>query len=103
LLLSDSEGLSNAALEGLAAGVPMICTAVGGNLELIKDGVNGFLVPCRDETSVANALEALRSDPERRRRMGEGARRSLIDRAEMDKVADSYIRLYRDLGAHADV
>lgn len=98
LLLSDSEGLSNAVLEGLAAGVPMICTAVGGNPELIEDGVNGFLVPCRDERAVARALEILRRDPQRRTRMGDSAREGVADRTAVGKVADCYLQLYRDLG-----
>ena len=59
--------------------------------------MNGFLVPCRDEEAVARVLEALRCDPERRTRMGDSAQRGVIDRAEVGKVADSYMQLYRDL------
>lgn len=101
LLLSDSEGLSNAALEGLMSRVPMICTAVGGNLEIIEDGVNGFLVPCRDPDAVAAALETLRADPERRRKMADAARDSVLRRFHVDAMVDAYMTLYRDLGSAA--
>lgn len=101
VLLSDSEGLSNAALEGLMARVPMICTAVGGNLEIIEEGVNGFLVPCRDPDAVAAAIDALRADPERRQKMAVSARDSVLRRFHVDAMVDAYMTLYRDLGSAA--
>ncbi|MGC4085041.1 MAG: glycosyltransferase, partial [Vicinamibacterales bacterium] len=45
---SLEEGFSNALLEGMAAGLPVVATAVGGNPEAIVDGVTGYLVPARD-------------------------------------------------------
>jgi L-malate glycosyltransferase len=101
VLLSDSEGLSNAVLEGLMSRVPMICTAVGGNLEIIENGVNGFLVPCRDVAAVVTAIDSLRFDAERRSRMGASARASVLRRFHVDAMVDSYMRLYRDLGSAA--
>jgi len=97
LLLSDSEGLSNAALEGLISRVPMICTAVGGNLEIIEEGVNGFLVPCRDPGAVATAIDTLRADPQRRLKMAAAARDSVLRRFHVDAMVDAYINLYKDL------
>ena len=99
VLLSDSEGLSNAALEGLMSRIPMICTAVGGNLEIIEEGVNGFLVPCRDGGAVAAAIDSLRSDPERRLRMAANARDSVLRRFHVDAMVDAYVKLYSDLGS----
>jgi L-malate glycosyltransferase len=99
VLLSDSEGLSNAALEGLMSRVPMICSAVGGNLEIIEEGVNGFLVPCRDEAAVATAIDALRSDDERRLRMAANARDSVLRRFHVEAMVDAYLKLYSDLGS----
>jgi L-malate glycosyltransferase len=99
VLLSDSEGLSNAALEGLMSRVPMICSAVGGNLEIIEEGVNGFLVPCRDEAAVATAIDSLRSDDERRQRMATNARDSVLRRFHVDAMVDAYVKLYSDLGS----
>jgi L-malate glycosyltransferase len=99
VLLSDSEGLSNAALEGLMSRVPMICSAVGGNLEIIEEGVNGFLVPCRDEAAVATAIDSLRSDDERRLRMAANARDSVLRRFHVDAMVEAYVKLYSDLGS----
>jgi glycosyltransferase involved in cell wall biosynthesis len=101
VLLSDSEGLSNAALEGLMAAVPMICTAVGGNLDIIEDGVNGFLVPCRDPGAVAAAIDTLRADPERRRNMAAAARESVVRRFHVDAMVNAHLKLYRDLESAA--
>ena len=97
VLLSDSEGLSNAALEGLMARVPMICTAVGGNLDIIEEGVNGFLVPCQDPAAVATAIDSLRSDPPRRARMADAARVSVLRRYHVDAMVAAYVQLYREL------
>jgi glycosyltransferase involved in cell wall biosynthesis len=97
VLLSDSEGLSNAALEGLMAQVPMVCTAVGGNLDIIENGVNGFLVPCQDPAAVAVAVDSLRLDPERRSRMALAARESVLRRYHVDAMVAAYMQLYREL------
>src|ERR1700689_703842 len=64
LLPSDIESFGLAALEGMASGVPAICSRVGGVPEVIHDGVEGFLVEPRDvQTMAARAIEIL-SDPE---------------------------------------
>ena len=63
VLTSHSEGLSNALLEYMAAGRPIVATAVGGNVELVEDGTSGLLVPPDDPEAVARAIERLLSDP----------------------------------------
>ncbi len=63
VLTSHSEGLSNALLEYMAAGRPIVATAVGGNVELIEDNVNGLLVPPNDPAAVAQAIDRLLGDP----------------------------------------
>ena len=62
VLPSLSEGLSNALLESMAAGVPVVATRVGGNPEVIEHGVTGFLVPPRDSASLAEAIRRLLDD-----------------------------------------
>ena len=74
VLNSESEGMSNALLEALAAGLPCVATAVGGNPELVRNGENGFLVPAREPAGLARALATLVRDPRLRRGMGARSR-----------------------------
>lgn len=72
VLSSDREGMSNAILEYMAHGLPVVATAVGGTPELIGPE-NGLLVPPGDPAAMADAIKALVVDPERRRAMGDAA------------------------------
>jgi glycosyltransferase involved in cell wall biosynthesis len=67
---SDSEGFSNAVLEYMICGKPVVATGIGGNLEVVVDGVNGFLFPPGDVLALSRKIEALSSDCELRQRMG---------------------------------
>ena len=62
VLPSLAEGLPNAVLEYLAAGLPVVASALGGNLEIIQDGTTGLLVPPQDSQALAAALIRLLSD-----------------------------------------
>src|SRR5207237_5498771 len=70
VLPSKAEGLSNAVLEYLAAGLPTVATNVGGNAEIITDQVNGLLVPSQDASALSAALLRLLRDPEFASRLG---------------------------------
>jgi len=74
VLTSRSEGLSNALLEYMAAGRPIVATAVGANAELIEDGAHGLLVPPDDARAVASALDRLLRETRLSRELGESAR-----------------------------
>jgi glycosyltransferase involved in cell wall biosynthesis len=69
-LCSHEEGFSNAILEGMAAGLPMVVTDVGGNAEAVLDGETGMVVPPRDPEKLADAIVRLARDPALRERMG---------------------------------
>jgi L-malate glycosyltransferase len=71
---SLSEGMSNALLEAMAAGKPVIATAVGGNVEVLKNGETGYLVPPEDPEAMAEGINKLLLDPFLRREMGLRAR-----------------------------
>jgi glycosyltransferase involved in cell wall biosynthesis len=62
VLPSLSEGTSNTLLESMAAGIPVIATRVGGNPEVIEDGVSGLLVAPRDSSALAAAMGRLLED-----------------------------------------
>lgn len=74
VLCSESEGFSNAVIEYMQAGRPIICTNTGGNPELVQDGTNGFLVPVGDADTLADRLGKLLSDSALAQRLGEAAR-----------------------------
>jgi len=93
LLPSDIESFGLAALEGMASGVPPICSRVGGVPEVFRDGVEGFMVEAHDvPTMAARALEILR-DPERQAAMSRAARQ----RALRSFCSKNIIPLYEDL------
>ncbi len=74
---SRFEGLANATMEAMAAGLPVITTDTCGQRELIEDGVNGWLVPSKDPNALRRAMESLADDREQAKRMGEAARRTI--------------------------
>jgi glycosyltransferase involved in cell wall biosynthesis len=82
VLSSSSEGLSNAIIEYMAAGLPVVCTAVGGNPELVTDDVNGYVVPVGDSEAIAGAMKRLLASPPRARELG------LRGRALADELFD---------------
>ncbi len=96
VLPSHSEGLSNTLLESMAAGVPIIATDVGGNPELVKEGINGQLVPVRSPEHLAAAMEQLLGDPEQRAMMGERARRMAWSDYSLAGMAAKTQRFYRE-------
>lgn len=73
-LPSHREGLPKALIEAAACGRPIVTTDVPGCREVVRDGVEGLLVPARDARALADAIAALAADPERRARMGAAAR-----------------------------
>jgi L-malate glycosyltransferase len=74
VLCSHAEGMSNALLEYMAAGRPIVATAVGAATELIESDVHGLLVPPGDAGQLADAIERLLRDRQLARRLGEAAR-----------------------------
>src|SRR5260370_31484667 len=97
VLPSLSEGLSNALLESVAAGVPIVATSVGGNPELVVDGVTGLLVPPRDAGALAAAMCRLLEQPAAARRFGQAARQRALDHFSIERMVQETERLYLSL------
>ena len=94
---SYAEGISNAILEGMAARLPVVATAVGGTPEIVRDGMNGYLVPPGAPAALARGLRDLLERAPRRRRMGERGRRIVEREFGIDQMRRSYDALYEDL------
>jgi N-acetyl-alpha-D-glucosaminyl L-malate synthase BshA len=94
LLPSESESFGMAALEAMAAEMPVIATNTGGLPEVVTDGETGFLLPVGDVNGMAErAIEILRDD-DARRKMGKRAREMAVDRFDEQRVLPIYRQLY---------
>lgn len=97
VLCSSSEGMSNAILEAMACGLPVVATAVGGNLHLVQHEHSGLLVPPMDPATLAASLEWLAHSPQARRRMGQAARQRIESEFSLDGMVHAFDQLYRRL------
>ena len=93
---SRSEGHSIALLEAAATGLAIIATSVGGNPEIIEDGVTGLLVPTDDAGALTRALQSLMADEPRRQALGTRAREWSLREVSVETMAAKYERIYRD-------
>lgn len=94
---SREEGFSNAVLEAMAAGLPVLACRAGGNEEAVVDGETGRLVPPADPPALAAAMSELLLRGETRRAMGEAGRRRASDRFSRRFMADGMEAIYREL------
>lgn len=97
-LASHWEGNPIAVMEAMAAGLPVVATAVGGVPELVVHGETGLLAPAADERAFADALAAVAGDPDRRRELGAAG----LGRSAgfgVDAMVASYSRLFERLGS----
>jgi glycosyltransferase involved in cell wall biosynthesis len=97
VLSSDYEGNPLSVLEAMAAGLPVISTAVGGVPELVQHGATGLLVPAGDACSLAEAIAQLGCDPARRAAMGNTARQTARERFDVRVMSLAYATLYQQL------
>ena len=94
-----NEGFSNAILELMRAGLPMVVTDVGGNAEAVVDGETGFVVPPADPPALAEALLRVAEDPALRRKLGEAGRERVTTHFTLDACVAKYRALYDELFA----
>lgn len=97
VLASLSEGLPNAVMEAMAAGAPVVATAVGGTTELIIDGVTGFLAPPADADALARRILDALQNPEWSARMAAQGRQRALSQFGMRRMVESVEQLYDDM------
>lgn len=93
---SDYEGLSNAMLEAVCVGLPIVSTRVSGTDELIRDGVNGYVVNLGDTDALANALERLMTDETKIQSFSLRSRK-LAEKFRMDNIVEEWLSLIRNV------
>jgi len=97
LLPSANEGTPVSVIEALAAGRPAVATRVGGVPDVVREGLDGFLVEVGDAQGLADRLAELATDPELRARMGAEGRARVLERYAVQRLVDDVDRLYRSL------
>jgi len=93
-LPSDEEAMPMCVLEAMAAGVPVVATAVGSVPELIEDQVNGILIPPRRPDALSRAIVRLLGDGEWARKLGENGRRCVEQNYSSTRMSAQYRELY---------
>jgi len=96
-LTSDNEGTPVALIEGMAAGVPVVATAVGGVPDVVRDGITGRLVPPGDPDAMSRAWRAALAEKETTDRMRGAARREVEDRFGRERMLSAMAALYGEL------
>ncbi len=94
---SLNEGMSNAMLEALAVGLPLVSTNTGGASELVTDGENGFIIKFKDSQDIADKIEKLILDEELRKKMALVSR-TLAEKMSWQSVAEKYFEVYKQVG-----
>ncbi len=94
VLPSKAEGISNTILEAMATGLPVIATHVGGNPELVLDGITGCLVEKEDATAMAAILLEVVRDDHKRAQYAAAALRRVQDEFSIDSMVSRYQQLY---------
>ncbi len=102
-MTSVSEAASLTVLEAMASRLPVVVTAVGGNPELVRDEVDGRLVPRGDDRAAAAAILDLCDDAELARSVGEAGRQRVEAVFDLEVTLDAYLALYQRVARGADL
>lgn len=97
VVASADESFSFAVAEAMAAGLPVVATAVGGIPETLSDGIHGFVVPLGDTARMVDAIVSLLNDPDLRRRFGEAGRARAVDQLSATAQVGKIEALFAEL------
>jgi glycosyltransferase involved in cell wall biosynthesis len=96
-LPSMYEGVPTALLEAAACGKPLVATDIPGCRVIVKDGVNGYLVPVHNPQALADALEKLILDSSLRQKMGNASRQIVLEQFTDTSVNEATLAVYHTL------
>lgn len=83
-------------VESMACGTPVICSGIGGMLEIVQDGVTGFIVPPNDSKAIAEKINYLLAHKEEAREMGKRGRKVVLEKFNMNRVALNCLKAYKN-------
>jgi glycosyltransferase involved in cell wall biosynthesis len=95
------EGFSNSIMEYMALGLPVVCGDGGGNPELVRHGVTGFIVTPGDPAALAERLAYLRARPDERRAMGAAGREVIVNELSVGAMVEQTIAVYAEAARRA--
>ena len=90
------EGCSNAIMEYMACGLPVVCGEGGGNREVVVDGKTGFVIAPSDPRELAERILYLRAHEAERRAMGEAGRRRIHEAFSLQRMVGDFLRIYEE-------
>jgi sugar transferase (PEP-CTERM/EpsH1 system associated) len=94
VLPSLGEGISNTILEAMSTGLPVVATSVGGNVELVKEGYTGMLVPPGEPSALTEAMLRYYRNPDLIIQHGRAARRQIEASFSMEAMTQGYLQVY---------
>lgn len=97
MLGSDYEGQSNALMEAMLAGRPVVASDIPGNRDLVAPGETGFLVPVGDRAEFARRTNVLFNDRELSKKLGAAGRQRMLGEFSVEKMVQRHAELYRGL------
>ena len=97
ILTSKHEGLPMALLEAMALKTPVICTAVGGMKEVMKDGINGLLIRSDDPYNIVEAVLRIKNSPNLSRKLAENAKKTIEKEYSITRNVEKLIFSYEQL------
>jgi glycosyltransferase involved in cell wall biosynthesis len=97
ILSSHEEGFSNAILEYMAAGLPVVATNVGGNAEAVLHEETGVIVPAKSPAALGEAILKLALDKDKRARFGKAGKARITEQFSLERCINAYESLYQSL------
>lgn len=97
IMPSISEGLGLSILEAMSSGLPVVASNVGGIYSLVKDGVNGFLVPPGSPCAILSAVKKLLDNPQLARQMGQRGQQTAEECFSLESMAEQTRNLYAEV------
>ena len=91
---SDRDGIPNVLVEAMACGTPVVTTGISGIPELVRDGVDGLIVPPADARALADSMQRLHDDRALAARLGVAARETVRERFDGDRLTRRLFDLF---------